>query len=275
MVGEVNKIIYNMLVSGRGVYLPEVGSLYVERQAARKIADNKMLSPRNAVNFTSQKQAPSLVEEIATIAKCETAQAQDIYERWLSKTRIENTITIEGIGKLVDKSFTTDNSLIATLNPQGEKVLVMRKKSSHIWIYILSTLCAIFALGMLAFIMWGSLIPASSNISAAEEAVTLIEPEPAVTQDSTQQNTSAQPQIATQPAEYTFYVVMGVFKEEANAQRAVKQVESKIDDAMCVIRPFKDKHMVTIFGSDKRGDCMTYANAYRDIYPNLWIYENK
>ena len=78
-----------------------------------------------------------------------------------------------------------------------------------------------------------------------------------------------------QPTAYRFYVVMGVFKEEANAQRAVKQVESKIENAMCVIRPFNEKHMVTIFGSDKRGDCMTYANAYRDIYPNLWIYENK
>ena len=43
MVGEVNKIIYNMLVSGRGVYLPDVGSLYIERQAARKISADKLL----------------------------------------------------------------------------------------------------------------------------------------------------------------------------------------------------------------------------------------
>ena len=39
MVGEVNKIIFNMLVSGRGVYLPEIGTLYIERQGAKKIAD--------------------------------------------------------------------------------------------------------------------------------------------------------------------------------------------------------------------------------------------
>ena len=38
MVGEVNKIIYNMLISGRGVYLPEVGSLFIERQGARRIS---------------------------------------------------------------------------------------------------------------------------------------------------------------------------------------------------------------------------------------------
>lgn len=275
MVGEVNKIIYNMLVSGKGVYLPEVGSLYVERQAARKIADNKMLSPRNAVNFTSQEQAPSLVEEIVAIAKCEHAQAQDIYERWLSKTRTEKTITIEGIGKLVDKSFITDESLIAALNPQGEKVLVLRKKKSHAWIYVLSALCVIFALGIFALIMWGGLIPTSSDTATTQEVATLPEPTPVIEQDSTQQQVAAQPATEAKPAEYGFYVVMGVFKEEANAQRAVKQVESKIEDAMCVIRPFKGKHMVTVFGSDKRADCMTYANAYRDIYPNLWIYQNK
>ena len=64
MVAEVNKIIYNMLVSGRGVYLPDVGTLFIERQAARKISDNKLLSPRNVVSFTTQVQAPSLVDEI-------------------------------------------------------------------------------------------------------------------------------------------------------------------------------------------------------------------
>jgi hypothetical protein len=126
---------------------------------------------------------------------------------------------------------------------------------------------------MWAFITWGNLAPASTT--ATEDVVTLTEPVPAVEQDPAQQEIAAQPAIEPQPTEYRFYVVMGVFKEESNAQRAVKQVESKIENAMCVIRSFKEKHMVTIFGSDKRGDCMTYANAYRDIYSNLWIYENK
>ena len=82
MVGEVNKIIYNMLVSGRGVYLPEVGSLYIERQAARKISADKLLSPRNVVAFQSGEQAPSLVAEIVAVAGCSDEQAADIYQRW-------------------------------------------------------------------------------------------------------------------------------------------------------------------------------------------------
>ena len=39
MVGEVNKIIFNMLISGQGVYLPEIGTLYIERKGAKKVAE--------------------------------------------------------------------------------------------------------------------------------------------------------------------------------------------------------------------------------------------
>ena len=64
MVGEVNKIIYNMLISGRGVFLPEVGSLFIERQGARRISKERLLSPRNVVTYSTQEQAPSLGSEI-------------------------------------------------------------------------------------------------------------------------------------------------------------------------------------------------------------------
>ena len=81
MIEEVNKIIYNMLISGRGVLLPEIGALYIERQAARKLADGRLLTPRNVVLFSKQEQAPSLVDEIVAIASCSTEQAQDIYNK--------------------------------------------------------------------------------------------------------------------------------------------------------------------------------------------------
>ena len=272
MVAEVNKIIYNMLVSGRGVYLPGVGTLYIERQAARKIADNKLLSPRNVVCFTSQEQAPSLVDEITAIAKCEAAQSQDIYDRWLMKTRAESTITIEGIGKIVDKSFTTDESFNATINPKGEKVLVIRRKQKHLWLYILSGVCLLFALGMLAYVIWGEPIT-STKVTTTEVATATVTAEatPAIEPDSVQQEVV---QPVAQPQEYAYYVVMGVFSEEANAERAIEQVKSKIEDVTCSVRPFKGKHMVTIFGSDNRSDCNAYVNAYQDIYPDLWIHNN-
>ena len=156
MVGEVNKIIYNMLISGKGVFLPEVGTLYIERQGARKISDNKLISPRNVVSFTSQEQAPSLVDEIVSIAGCSQEQAEDIYNRWLLKTREGNTVTIGGVGVLNHKSFAIESAFGAAINPKGVKTIVIRRKSNT-WLYVLCALCVAVALGFFAYIWPGKI----------------------------------------------------------------------------------------------------------------------
>ena len=287
MVGEVNKIIYNMLISGQGVYLPEIGTLYIERQGARKVANNKLMSPRNIVRFTSQVQATSLVEEITKIANCETEQAQDIYDRWRAKTQVGSSVTIEGVGKLTDKSFAVESGFNKTINPQGIKTIVVRRRKSHAWLFILSGVCIVVALGIFAFLLWGeapktvvtSPAPAVAEQSAPAEVVA--EPTDSLSaadsttpaEEVTVSEEVAEPRAASR--EYAHYVVMGIFSEEANATRAAEQVKSKIQDAECVIRPFKNKHMVTVFGSDSRSECNTFAKSYLDIYPDLWIYDNK
>ena len=41
MVTELNKLIYNKLITSGGVLLPEVGTLYIERKAATFIQKTK------------------------------------------------------------------------------------------------------------------------------------------------------------------------------------------------------------------------------------------
>ncbi|MBQ5720197.1 MAG: hypothetical protein IIV65_06570, partial [Alistipes sp.] len=137
MVGEVNKIIYNMLISGRGVRLPQVGTLYIERQGARRISEDRLLSPRNVVAFSSHEEAPSLVDEIVAIAGCQTSQAEDIYERWKSKTLADGVLTIGGVGQLKGKSFQMEQPFNSAINPKGVKTLVVRrpKRRSNSWLY--------------------------------------------------------------------------------------------------------------------------------------------
>ena len=277
MVGEVNKIIFNMLISGRGVYLPEIGTLYIERQGAKKIADNKLLSPRNVVSFNTQMQAPSLVEEIVQIAHCDINQAQDIYNRWRAKTQEKNIVTIEGIGKLTDKSFVVESEFNKTINPKGLKTLIVRRRQSHAWLFILSGVCIIIALGIFAYLLWGEGIstttikpttpPATNTEIVAQPADTL------TTASATVEEATAE--VVPANKEYAHYVVMGIFANADNADRAVEQIKGKIENASCKILPFKNKHMVTIFGSDDRAECNTFASSYRDIYPDLWIYDKK
>ena len=279
MVQEVNKIIYNMLISGRGVFLPEVGSLYIERQAARKLADGRLLSPRNAVVFAEGVQAPSLVDEIVAIAGCSAEQAQDIYERWQSKTLQQGVLTIGGIGVLKGKSFSTDKTFHSAINPQGVKTLVLRKKSSNAWLYVVSGVAIVVALGFLAYLLWGDKFMGKQS---AEKVVAtqVVAPEtPAVEQ--TEQ--VAEEQVVEPVAEeqvvnnnsYAYYVVVGIFSTPENAERAVKDAQAKVKEANCVVMPFKNKHMVTIFGSDNVADCNTFARSYRDVYPDLWVYNKK
>ena len=302
MVGEVNKIIYNMLVSGRGVYLPEVGSLYIERQAARKISADKLLSPRNVVAFQSGEQAPSLVAEIVAVAGCSDEQAADIYQRWSAKTREGSNIKIGGVGVLNQKSFVMESDFASAINPKGVKTIVIRRRSNT-WLYALCAVCVLVALGFLGYIMFGG--EQKPTVKRAE-SMAQTEPQPAAEQGvaepavaegqvNTTDNTTAaattaatttssdtSTQVAqtadtatTTSVDYEYYVVMGIFSTEENAQRAIAQAESRIKDLNCKVLPFKDKFMVTLFGSDKIGDCNSFANSYRDIYADLWVYRKK
>lgn len=309
MVGEVNKIIYNMLVSGRGVHLPDIGTLYIERQAARKISADKLLSPRNVVTFQSGDAAPSLVSEIVKVAGCSNEQAADIYQRWCAKTREGNNITIAGVGVLNHKSFVMESEFASAINPKGVKTIVIRRRSNK-WLYALCAVCVLIALGFFGYIMFGggqgvdtkgvggdvqsatisSAYKSSSDESAAQPADSVanadavstnaLDSNDAATSTTTSTTTSTQPTQAAQAepvssSEYQYYVVMGIFSTEQNAQRAIEQAESRINDLNCKVLPFKDKYMVTLYGSDKLGDCNAFANSYRDIYADLWVYKKK
>lgn len=291
MIEEVNKIIYNMLISGRGVYLPEVGTLFIERQGARRIDKNRLMSPRNVVAFSSQEQAPSLVEEIVSIASCQREQAQDIYERWIAKTRMEGEVAIGGVGVLRGKSFIADKSFSATINPKGVKTLVVRRKRSHAWIYVVCAVAIVIALAFFAYLQWGDQwgVTAQKQTAAATAVSTQQEPsaEATTASEATDAETSAEPAAnaengASQPQvaassnrAYAYYVVMGVFSTEENAARATEQLRSNIKDVQAEVLPLGNKHMVTAFGSDSREECNTFVRSYRDIYPDLWVYNKK
>ncbi|MBO5686960.1 MAG: hypothetical protein J6R84_01935, partial [Alistipes sp.] len=240
MVEEVNKIIYNMLISGRGVFLPGVGTLFIERQGARRIDKNRLMSPRNVVAFSSQEQAPSLVDEIVAIAGCQRQQAEDIFERWIAKTREGADVTIGGVGVLRGKSFIADKTFNSTINPKGVRTLVVRRRSSHAWIYAVCGVAVAVALAFFAYLQWGDswgIDQANVASDKPQEQTVATEPaeDPVAERDEEQvAGQSAEPLSATAQAAspdvqpqvvqnkaYAYYVVMGVFSSEQNAQRAV------------------------------------------------------
>lgn len=314
MVEEVNKIIYNMLIGGKVVLLPGVGTLYIERQGARRISKDRLLSPRNAVNFSSQSDGgSSIVDEIVAIAGCGEEQARDIYDRWLSKTRDGKRLTIGGVGVLNDKSFSPEPGFNAAINPGGVKTLVVRQRNNT-WLYAVSGVCAAVALCVGIYMLAGDSLfggvsvvdgsdagpvaatvagdstqlaqPVTGDSLSAAAAVTpaaegAAAQQTAVTAQSAPAATTATPstptaeETAAASADYRFWVVAGVFSTEQNASRALEQAAKHIKDMDGRIVPFKGKFIAAVYGSDKRTDCNAFAKSYSDIYPDLWIYEVK
>ena len=313
MVEEVNKIIYNMLIGGKVVLLPGVGTLYIERQGARRISKDRLLSPRNAVNFSSQSdEGSSIVDEIVAIAGCGEEQARDIFDRWLSKTREGKRLTIGGVGVLNDKSFSPEPGFNAAINPGGVKTLVVRQRNNT-WLYAVSGVCAAVALCVGIYMLAGdslfggvsvvdgsdagpvaatvagdstqlaqpvtgdSLSAAAAVTPAAEGAAaqqTAVTAQSAPAATATPSAPTAE-ETAAASADYRFWVVAGVFSTEQNASRALEQAAKHIKDMDGRIVPFKGKFIAAVYGSDKRTDCNAFAKSYSDIYPDLWIYEVK
>lgn len=300
MVGEVNKIIFNALVSGKGVYLPEVGSLYIERQAAREISKNKLLSPRNVVRFSSREQLPSLIQMIIDVSSCSEELAVDIYYRWLDKVRESNVINIGGVGTLVDKSFRMDEEFSSTINPQGVRTLII-KHQSHKWVFIFCALCVLIAGGVVAYTLLGDgeKFASKDNPSRENNAPSQtqdiqsdVQPlhdaelvgEDAVNESEIQADDVAVRQEVS-PAvssvgkvsdvvENRFYVVAGVFSTRQNAERAIADILKKYSTLQCdIIVNHKGKFLVTLCNGDTFDECQQFINEHVGLLSNLWVYE--
>lgn len=146
MVEQVNRLVGNLLAANSVVWLPDVGTLRVERQAARRLSRREVQPPVRLVNFSSQRSGESLVDAIARAARCDQATAEDIYARWLSRVRTENGVVMEGVGELKFKNFTPDEAFDRRLNPQGRKpmrVHMLRRLDWSVWVGLVAAVLAV------------------------------------------------------------------------------------------------------------------------------------
>ena len=69
MEEQIGRLIGNLLAGGGEDFLPCEGSLYTERQGARRLNRRSVLPPSRTVAFTSQQQGVSLIDEIARVMR--------------------------------------------------------------------------------------------------------------------------------------------------------------------------------------------------------------
>lgn len=155
MTEQVARLIGNLLAGGGTLLLPGVGTLYVERQAARRIDRRHVEPPCRTVQFSSQERGASLVDEIARVLKVNgvrpenpVPEARKVYDRWIAQVREGDTLTIAGVGVLRFKDFRVDPEFDRRLNPQGHepvRVQAPRRFDAVLWIGIVAIVCVVGA----------------------------------------------------------------------------------------------------------------------------------
>ena len=293
MVTEVNKLIYNRLITDGAIVLPDVGALYIRRYAATAKGDNRVVAPEYRVEFASQFEASSLLDAIVEECGIELAEAKDIYSRWLAKVQSGRELNIEGVGTLRDKSFVMNEELYKALNIDGREPIKIRKKGSKRGLAIASTIAAVavLTLGIGYYIMGATATekglttePQYADNESVAEPIEIVEDvveiAPADTLDMAIAEVEAEAQVEPEmelfnPSMARHKVVYGSYSTTENAERAIRNIEEKFSDIHAFIMPLGAQHAVVIFASDEREACEEFVRSHRREFPNAWVFTSK
>lgn len=310
MTEQVDRLIANRLGAGCELFLPGVGSLYVERRAAERLDDGRVVPPSRTVGFTSQERGVSLVDEIASAAHCEQEKAQSIYDRWLETVLGERTLVIGGVGKLVGDRFDPDPEFDRMLNPQGHAPVKIRTKRHDCTLWI-ALLAIVAALAIAYFALFARRAehpesvrrattsvaaeqpaptdstavaaagPAAGEAAASEPGASGVSAQPAAGQPAAGQNSAAangSQGTAQSPARLVsgrHYVVYGVYSTPENAARAVAEVRAADKTLTCRVYYFGSKLMVSPYESDDLAACRRFMRAHIGEWPDVWPYTGR
>ena len=191
---EIGKLIARRLLADEAVTLPEVGSLYTKRIAARRLSATQVIPPHRIVEFSTTPMGHSLVEEILREAHCTEEQAADAYARWRTKATHEGRLEIEGVGTLCLKSLTPTDAFERRLNPQGKAPIRVKRRPMPWWIWTLLNLTAIALIfGTLAYFVNPLEVWEQWNSPKAEMEQPLHEAKPSVAPESEISAPTAEP----------------------------------------------------------------------------------
>ena len=304
MVNEVNKIIYNTLIAERAINLPGVGTISVVRRSAETASAGRVTPPTYVTEFSSHTEAISIVDIITNIGNTEKTMAEDIYNRWLEKVRTASVITIDGVGKISNKSFSAEAEFIKLFNVGNstQPIKVVHKRgvgAFAILLIILASLTlvaggvywffhddikAIFACDDVTNTTTKVVETPIESIATTEntpiEAVETAEVEVIV-----EDNDATLEPIVKVPAvvennwftrdDIRHWVVAGSYSTKENAEVAVQNLETQYDGIYCDIISLGKMYAVAIFGSVEREECEEFMRSHRKEFEQVWIFTPK
>lgn len=291
MVNEVNKIVYNTLIAERAIHLPGVGTLSIVRKSAEVASGGMVLPPSHSVQFSSNAHATSLVDAIAREAGVDSASAKELYSRWLEKVREGSTLTIEGVGRLQQKSFVAEGEFVALFNRAATPVKIKRHNKSVISAALIASFIGVgVVFGAAAWFFVNDTPEPDAKIVEQQDVVTtanVTDKEEVVIEEVVEEVVPeepievAEPEVSevaanwTQAADIHHWVVAGSYSTEQNAETAKSALMATHNEMSCDIISLGKMYAVTVYGSTNRDDCVEFMREHSAELKSLWIFTPK
>lgn len=288
MVGEVNKLIFNTLISEGAVHLPDVGVIYLNRVAATEVARDRVVAPRISVQFSSQMKANSLIDVISNVASVDSAQAEDIYLRWLDKVCSTNSVDIEGVGRVVNKSFVADDELLKSLNPHSvNEIKISLRRSNRGFVAAIITLIVLAFAGYILYANLDFTAPKTEVAEVVKEQgsepkMEVITEEPTVPSDVNDNVDKPTETVVVEEvndwrvaADIRHWVIIGSYSTTENAERAIAALSEKYLELMFDYIRLGSMYAVSPFGSSDIADCEVFKSEYKHEFKQMWIHTPK
>lgn len=275
MIGQVNALIYNELCEYGGVFLPQVGTLVVQRSAAVRTSSDRIEPPHRKITVTGEQRSRSIVDIIAAKADISTQRAEDIYNQWLKSVSKDGVVTIEGVGVVANRKFSADAALLALLNPKKGAVKAKRRVG---WaVYGFAAVCVIFAVASLVYVQYPKFKSDSVEQVVVKPAVE------SVVQEAEVVEPVAEAAIADDVLEMKdnwSYAVWGVYSQKDNALRYKDIIESRYSDLKCSIFHYKQNtmYLLAVHATPTRKEAIMLVDLLKargDMFADVWIFTNK
>lgn len=285
----IDKIIRSTLLRSRKVFLPDVGTIYIDFKSAKLISDSEIAPPRNTVAFTSRKDdnAPSVAERTAEAGGISLSQADELYRDWLREAkRADGSIRIQGVGTIgANEKIEADGELYNLLNSDRRASVKIRKRKSRKAMTLAASAVVIAAVA--ALLVWKYLeitkVPQVPKIRIATQAAIPVPTTDNSTPDPQQPQPAAESPTDTLPVDagtdilvhrHIFYIIAGTFSVESNADKYIEQLQRQFSSLECdKVRLSQSRWMVSISSSADRNEAQKMLSELRYVKPDLWIYE--
>ncbi|MFI3282396.1 MAG: hypothetical protein SNG10_02560 [Rikenellaceae bacterium] len=284
LTAQIDKIVADTLLKSQAIYLPSLGTLYVDSLPSKVASSGRKITPpKYVVKYSSQQKGVSLVEVIMTVGRCDNATAERLYAKWFEEVKRANGAVIEGVGEIVNKNFNIASSLEMTLNPESYRVLKLKKRrGGWIWIAASIAVCAVVGVAANYLVQQVYLSKGSEIVEQIDNEVVveypLVESEQLVETQIEEVDTAQQLICTLPPPEVEsrrYRVVYGVFSTEENAQKGAQLAYDANSEVIARVRPFGKMFMVSIFESEDVGSSKDFIERNKDIYTDLWIHKRR